>query len=233
MTRRDLVTALAAITLTTQAGCNEVTRSSIIRYRMTITVETPQGVRSGSSVIEVNTVKGRRLGDDAGIGYRVRGEAAVVEMPNGQTMFATLQSKARGVDYPAYLLHSALNNGVVSPPLSRSYEIGDWEAEEAEARTVKPSIVLAETDYPILARFRDRNDPKTVEVVDPSDLQADFGNQVKLHSISITVTTDPVTTGIATKLPSYKSETGVDNWYKSLPFGDPRQISLDHFKREF
>ena len=225
------MTALAGSAFATLTSCSAFAPSSTIRYRMTIRVETPQGLRSGSSVIEVTVTEGRRLGDDSGLRQTVRGEAAAVDMPNGQTLFATLRSKDGGRDYPAYLMHSALKNGVVTPPLSRFYESWDWQAEQAEANKIKPTIELAEIDYPILTRFREKADWRTIEVVNPNDLKTVFGIGIRLNGIFLTVTTDRVTSNIDTKLPDSGPDSGVQQWYKQLPFGDPRQISRDYFEQ--
>ena len=53
----------------------------------------------------------------------------------------------------------------------------------------------------MLVRFRDINDPKTVERVDPGKIDASFGPGVSLKSATFQVTDDPVTKGIAKRLP--------------------------------
>jgi hypothetical protein len=52
------------------------------------------------------------------------------------------------------------------------------------------------SDYPMLVRFRDINDPTTVERVDPDNLTASFGQGVKLRRITVQLTKDAVTSGI-------------------------------------
>ncbi len=53
---------------------------------------------------------------------------------------------------------------------------------------------------PMLVRFRDVNDPGSVEQVDPNDLASAFGPGVTLRKANIAITDDPVTTGIEQKL---------------------------------
>ena len=60
----------------------------------------------------------------------------------------------------------------------------------------------------MLVRFRDINDPKTVERVDPWKLDASFGPGVSLKSATFQVTDDPVTKGIATLLPWSRTQVG-------------------------
>ncbi|WP_066268991.1 hypothetical protein [Blastomonas sp. CCH3-A3] len=53
---------------------------------------------------------------------------------------------------------------------------------------------------PMLVRFRDINDPTTVERVDPDALAASFGEGVKLRRVTVQLTDDPVTKGIEKRL---------------------------------
>ena len=67
-------------------GCDRMApRFEPIRYRLEAQVETPSGVKSGFSVIEVTTDKSLRS-------FQVRGEAAAVDIAPGQTLFVLLRS---------------------------------------------------------------------------------------------------------------------------------------------
>ena len=50
--------------------------------------------------------------------------------------------------------------------------------------------------YPMLVRFADIADPRTVAKVDPDALAASFGKGVTLRRITVERTDDPVTTGV-------------------------------------
>jgi hypothetical protein len=52
----------------------------------------------------------------------------------------------------------------------------------------------------MFVRFRDINDPNTVERVDPNNLAASFGPGVRLTRATIEITDAPVTTGIEKEL---------------------------------
>ena len=58
------------------------------------------------------------------------------------------------------------------------------------------SAELVPEEIPMLVRFRDIDDPKSVEEVDPEDLAKSFGPGVKLARVTIEMTRDPVTKGI-------------------------------------
>ncbi len=65
------------------------------RYRLTVEVDTPEGLKTGPSVIEVRQSMGRSAGTGFGeiIMRRVHGEAVSVDLPGGRTLFALLRSE--------------------------------------------------------------------------------------------------------------------------------------------
>lgn len=223
-TRRRCIGSIASLAaLGLVGGCGFRERPSTIGYRLRVVVDTPQGVRSGSSVFRVTTWTQRSWGNLAPIGRELHLEAAAVRLPTG-ILFAVPRDE-NGTDYPAYLLLKGLERGVVNPPLSRDYGGGEWREMQEEARRVKPRITLDPRDYPWLVRFRDIAVPSSVERVDPSDLSASFGPGVRLRQIDITVTDDRPTAEIVKLLPwlpQYrdKSLLGNQGAYKIGVVGD-------------
>jgi hypothetical protein len=61
--------------------------------------------------------------------------------------------------------------------------------------------VFGATEMPLMVRFRDLRDPSTVEIVDPKNLEASFGQGVKFRRATIAISRDPLTTGIERYLP--------------------------------
>lgn len=172
------------------------------RYRLTVEVETPQGVHSGSSVIEVEQTMGRSAGSGFGaiIMRRVRGEAVAVELPNGSTVFALLRSDD-DVDWASHVVAN------MAPELGGEA----WEESfdnvlllEAESELPRqwPAVGGLEdrSAYPMLVTFADLDDPTSVERVNPDDLAATFGEGFHLKRITVQLTNDPVTTGIDERL---------------------------------
>lgn len=103
ISRRSAFGVLAAGATVLLGGCWRP--SETLRYRLTIEVETPQGVRSGSSVIEVRGVRNPDWVNIEGRGTRAsfRGEAVAVDLPHGKTLFALLRSEggtSDAADYP-------------------------------------------------------------------------------------------------------------------------------------
>lgn len=205
MTRRGFVAGTTGALLSTvTGGCSYFGRSASIRYRMTVEVATPQGLRSGSSVIESTMSIRRTFTDPRAIGYEVRGEAVVVDLPGG-TLFALLSNVRRGHSYQTYLLNDALQDGVATPPLSRHYKGWEWAEERAEARRVKPTIILSPKDYPAFVWFKDLRDPSSVQSIDPDKMSEVYGLEVGIQRVLITVTDDEITKGIRRRLPWLES----------------------------
>lgn len=193
-----------------------VVASSTIRYRMTVEIDTPEGVRSGSSVMEVTRKKHAALDGKGRIDQYYKGEAVAVDLPSGKTLFALLVDKPGLYDYTAFLLYRALTNGKVNPPLSRAYWVHEWLAQDAEARQVKPTILLAPADYPFLVRFGDIRVPKSVEAVDLQNLAQSFGPGFSLKRIYITINDEEPTGDMLRRIPWLGS-----NRYGNI-FGDFR-----------
>jgi hypothetical protein len=207
MTRRHILVSLAAISV---AGCDLANttitgkRLPNYRYKLTVEVDTPAGVRIGSSVIEV--IKPWRSGS------RYRGQAVAVDLPEGEILFVLPRSEKMGLwgakaMIPAFpeiigtgdeekdvtqLLSAARAMGRV--PLPRRWQLSG------------PQDTMDHTPY--FVRFRDISDPKSVEQVDPDNLGKSVGPGVRLNGIFIEITDEPVSTGIERKLPWLRKVRG-------------------------
>ena len=183
------------------------------RYRLTVEVETPEGLKTGSSVIEVKTsVAGRNsIPVPGAVSHRVRGEAVTVDLGARGVLFALLRSDDN-TDWASNVVYRL----APKVPRVRDAEGGfssdsDFEAQYSAMLTHRDLIVLPRTfpeqghlrdqpALPMLVRFGDMADPTSVERVDPANLAADFGPGVKLMRITVQLTNDPVTTGIVERL---------------------------------
>ncbi len=65
---------------------------------------------------------------------------------------------------------------------------------------MRDTVELTPSQLPMLVRFRNIHDPRTVERVNPDDLGAIFGPGVRLLHATIAITADPVTTGTVKQL---------------------------------
>ena len=186
------------------SGCGLIKSYKPFRYRLTVEVDTPQGLRTGSSVIEVERGEvGTTLG---GANTEARGEAVAVDLPGGQTLFALMKGDAETYNFPAEVMF------LVTPYKRDDGGDGMAPVEVVRANTklnvvprTRPAFFNPGKEppisaYPMMVRFRNIADPKTVERVDPDNLAASFGDGVKLRRITAQLTEDDVTTGIEKRL---------------------------------
>ncbi|MBK8628886.1 MAG: hypothetical protein IPN84_01360 [Sphingomonadales bacterium] len=181
-------------------------------YKMTIEVQTPQGVKSFSSV---RAISYRSRLEGAYI-VKVKGEAVVIDLPGGP-VFALLSGADGNGDYAGTIAEAALVSKVKPGGENRDYRQGQF----AEIYPTVPSIenYMPENPLPLLVRFRDITDPTSVERVEP----AAIGPGVVLRRIAIAKTDEPVTTGIEGKLPYFGKSSGYLSWRQTLDNDDPRR----------
>ena len=152
-------------------------------------VDTPQGVRVGSSVYEVwANSKTSLLPEEAKRAWGVKGEAVAVDLPSGRTLFALLTTNADHQDL-AGLSMSALDPAYRNDVVESARRIAGGQGTKKEA-------VVSPADYPMLVTFREQGTPRSVEAIDPSDLASHFGAGYKLRRITVQITSDSVTSGI-------------------------------------
>lgn len=224
-----LLTLLLALLL---GGCGLAgeDRTPDYRYRLTVEIDTPEGLRTGSSVIEVEQNMGRSAGTGFGkiIMRRIRGEAVAVDLPGGHTLFALLQSEDE-TDWAGTVMHYLAPKAEDEKFEERFDNVLLIEGERELPRHWPPfagGLILS--GYPMLVRFADIADPKTVEKVDPDKLAAAFGTGVKLRRITVQMTDDPVTTGIEWRL-GWLTQTGK----LGLETEDHPDIPLGNFRGLF
>jgi hypothetical protein len=208
---------LGAVTLTALSGCGPSAQDTAeLRYRLTVEVDTPQGPRSGSSVIAVKAVRNPDWVNPEGRGNRTSftGEAAAVDLPGGRTLFALLKTDggaSEASDYPWLAFQDRLRE---KDDLVASYQRLGRSSASAPMRRTEMTLPNGGTEVsalPMLVTFGDIKDPTSVASVDPDDLAASFGEGVKLKAITVEITDDPVTSGIEGRLPKTTNK-GFFNW---------------------
>ena len=207
--RGALLRLLAAATAVTAGGCG-MFGTYTYRYRLTVEVDTPQGLQTGSSVWETSATEGSGIPNSA-LRYLARGEAVVLDLPGG-TLIALLRKEEVGVAYP----HNIVTRHLARQPQANIPQKGDWRATRQAISNVKPAFELYPDEYPLLVRFRDINNPATVERVDPTDLAAAFGPGVRLRRITVAVTDDEVEAEkMRGRLPWLSSDSNSDKRMKA------------------
>lgn len=160
-----------------------------IRYRVTLEAEADGRPVRGSGVIEVDYSREPRIFPNITLHERVIGEAVTLELGSRGTLFAVLKANRDPEYAPESIVLYAFGSG-----FAESGHSFDW------IRKLRGKVDIPLDKLWLLVRFRDINDPKTVERVDPNNIAASFGPGVRLTRATIEITDDPVTTGIEKKL---------------------------------
>ena len=142
--------------------------------KITAEVDTPQGLRSGSSIIDfVTEPVPNWLPGGGGVSMQVIGEAPVVEFGGGRSVFVLLRDQ-----YGARSMTDLL----------------DERRREQDGTIEKESM-------PMLVTFLDPSDVASIVEVPPNDFQLIFGRGYELRRITATPTTDEPTFDVLKHIP--------------------------------
>jgi len=198
------------------------------KYRLTVEVETPEGVKAASGLLSVHPDRSYSRG-----GHTIsKGDAVWVELGGGKNLVALLAQidksiETDGMNYLALRAYRAAGRNVSFNEMSR----------------LTGAVPVTGALLPVLISFADPRDPATARAVPPDDMTAVLGNGIRLHGISVEAVPnglwpldfggplgEPVTRGIEAKLPWLN---GADNsaaralGAAGLPAGDgidPKQM---------
>lgn len=211
---RPLVTALALAGAVMASSCGLLNRAPEIRYRITVAIETPHGLRTASGVW---SMKLRPGGIDQGYNSRFRGEAIPVDLPNGQTVFALLDFRGSG-NGPAQgvaptIAEQALTRAYY-PDLhypdhvgaSRSTIIQYLKTHHRDRIQLDCDVREFGSECPLLVTFANPANPFSVFALDPDDLASTIGSGYRLRGIYLQVTDDPPSHQIGNRLPWLANE---------------------------
>jgi hypothetical protein len=170
------------------------------KYRLTVEVETPAGIRSASGIMSVHPDRGYSRS-----GHTVtHGDAIFVDLGDGKNLVALLAHPDKTVDFDA-INYVAL----------RAYRAaGRTNVSFNEMNRITGTVAVTGALVPLLVTFTDPLDPATAHSAAPDDLEAVLGKGFHLHGVSAEAVPnglwpfdfggplgDPVTRGIEAKLP--------------------------------
>jgi hypothetical protein len=202
MRRTKILASILAMLAVTLGGCG---RSETYRYKLTLSVDTPDGVKTAFNVVEVRhaavSLPAR------GVNTRVKGEALYLDLGPGKRPLIALLTKRLpdnigpseamrwrhwGGDAPTTVL--GLLNG-------EKFPLPDMLDYVARFRPWRGQSAITTADLPDLVTFSDISEPASVTSVDPDDLSATLGDGVSWKSVTLEVTNDVLTSGIERQLP--------------------------------
>lgn len=177
------------------------------KYRLTLQLETPQGVRSASGVMSVHPDRGYTKGGST----QTRGDAVLLDLGGGKNLVALLAHHGdRGIDL------DDINYVAV-----RAFGAAGQRAVFRQMDRVTGAAPVAGPVMPVLATFTDLSDPSSMREVKPDAVETALGQGFRLKGVSVEVVPngfwpidfggvlgEPVTRGLAAKLPWLKSADG-------------------------
>jgi hypothetical protein len=212
----------------------EVAYPSItLHYRLTLEAEVDGQPKSGSGVIAVTYSKQVEMaGHDLSVSYK--GEAVALDLGSRGTLFALLKE---GTDYrsgPEWIVLRAFDFDGGSLP--RPVQEGIRQLRRLSGKRELPLGSL-----PMLVRFRNIDDPSTVERVSP-DIAERFGPGARLTRATLEIvpagvwplsvlgiTGVPITTGIEKRLP-WLNHLNKYNAVPGNPFTSRLPLEINGFR---
>ncbi len=201
-------------------------------YKITVTIETPDGDISGSAVHEISNGAPNSFNPEVGNPGKVRGEAVVVDMTKRGVLFALISHESDNRFYDVFPLPGQ-NDGQGGSTLKGFY----YHA----SLPIGTKGIIDPTEwpgYPKLVTFTDMNDPKSVTLAQEWERGKDgrlslkndhmeelFGVGVKLKSIELEITDEPTTWGVVDQYLPEKILTGFQEWWKSISNSEKMEIS--------
>jgi hypothetical protein len=170
------------------------------KYRLTVEVETPQGIKSASGVVAVTPDRGYSNRGRS----RTSGDAVFVDLGGGKNILALLAH-----------LDKALDLDAINYVALRAYgEAGGKRVSFNEMSRMTGVVPVTGALIPVLVTFADPADPASMRTVAPDDLAASLGSGFRLQGITAEVVPngfwpvdfggplgEPVTRGIEASLP--------------------------------
>jgi hypothetical protein len=181
--------------------------SVTFRYRLTVEAEVDGQAKLGSGVIEVTYQKHMSIGAmGRDVSPSFRGEAVILDLGTRGMLFALLMAGSASRSGPESIVLSTFGMPGGAFP--------GWDAESLKKlRSLSGKRELPLEDLPMIVRFRDVNDPKSVERIDPL-VGKSLGPNARLTRATLEIvpagiwplntlgiTGEPITTGIEKWLP--------------------------------
>jgi hypothetical protein len=138
------------------------------KYRLTLEVETPAGIKSASGVISVHPDRGySRHGHTSS-----NGDAVFVDLGEGKNLVALLAHIDKTIDL----------DGVNFVAL-RAYNAAGRNVSFNEMSRMTGAVSVTGALIPVLVTFASLDDPASAHTVEPDDLIAAFGKGFRLKSV--------------------------------------------------
>ncbi len=199
--------------------------------KLTVEVETPEGLKTGSSVMSARLIDTHGIFVPAEanvVSFQLNGEAVALEVSQVRYLFVLLKS----VPSLNWLVYPKMDSAKAGSLLESGDDGGAGK------------VALKPDQYPLLVTFDDINDPASVKRIDPANLEATFGPGYRLNRITLSLTKEPVTKRKVEKVLGWLIDVGNKRFYLDphspslIKDFTPEQLitpaaflSLDHWKK--
>lgn len=181
-------------------------RSQTYHYKLTLSVNTPEGVKTAFNVVEVTATESTY--PIAGAGSHIKGEALYLDLgPGKRPLIALLTRKSPPNENPPPYLNTYVHKWSEQDPTMLIWRLNGGGVITSFVDTTR-QVALFTTlrsirteELPDLVTFANVNDPKSMMIVDPDELNATLGQAVSWRSMTIEVTDESLTGGLESKLP--------------------------------
>lgn len=192
-----LVAILCAALALTACG-----RSASYRYKLTLSLDTPDGVKTASNVVEIEAFD--VILPARGIGHKTAGQALYIDLGVGRRPLIALLTRIRRATDPWPTFRGWGEDApgeVLAEKCLGANKPEDWLDEVKATRRCTQAVEITPSDLPDLVTFADVNDPKSVMLVDPNNLSATLGPGISWRSMTLEATDEPLTKEIDDHLP--------------------------------
>lgn len=203
-----------------------IRNSATWHYKMTVKIDTPEGIKTGTAVREVYAYRVSRIPGELSGGFAkiANGEAVMVDLGKRGKLFALMCDQTSRPDYAWHIVTEAF-------PYKGGYLTA--EGQQYYSKAVLGPVELGEKNYPMFVKFEDLNNPLTIKAVrienssvkisekavkDTKTFSEAFGEGVALKSVTLELTKDPVEF-----LP-------VEKWLGWLPDYQDKQLDGNHIR---
>ena len=169
------------------------------KYRLTVEVETPEGVKSASGVMAVHPDRSYSRGGKTS----TKGDAVFVDLGGGKNLVALLAH-----------VDKSLELDEINYVALRAYKAAGQNVSFNQMSRMTGTVPVTGEVIPVLVSFADPADPATARLVPLDNIEGALGKGIRLRGISAEVVPngvwpldfggplgDPVTRGIEAKLP--------------------------------
>ena len=163
------------------------------RYRMTVEVETPEGVKTGSSVIEVHTEQFNswNIGGYTG-NTTTKGEGVIVELDKDKTLFVHYYDADHILSDILQYVFPML--GVDEKAKKTAFHIYNIREIRKYYGTLKNSKgEVSEKKFPTMLAVINKDNQDDIRMVNSENMEEVFGEGIKLKRVVIEMTQNAVT----------------------------------------